>query len=222
MLNINATTEMTTQGFILCTVASLIIGAVIALTFGYKSKKSKGFVMTLAVLPAIVQVVIMLVNGNVGTGVAVMGAFSLVRFRSVPGNAKDICGIFLAMAVGLATGTYHVILGAVFAAIVCLVVFIYTLLGAGFEKSREKELSITIPESLNYSEVFDDLLNKYTKSWELVQVKTTNLGSLFKLKYYITLKDDKSEKELIDELRCRNGNLEIMCAICSHNEIEQL
>lgn len=205
------TTVMTTGTFILCTIISLVLGAVIAFSFSIKQKKSKSFIMTLALLPAIVQVVIMLVNGNLGTGVAVMGAFSLVRFRSIPGNARDICGIFLSMAVGLATGTNHLVLAAIFTGVVCLISIIYTLSPFGERKVTDKELTITIPESLDYTEVFDDIFDVYTQKCELVSVKTTNMGSLFKLKYEITLKEGANEKQLIDELRCRNGNLEIMC-----------
>lgn len=205
------TTVMTTGTFILCTIISLALGAVIAFSFSIKQKKSKSFIMTLALLPVIVQVVIMLVNGNLGTGVAVMGAFSLVRFRSIPGNARDICGIFLSMAVGLATGTNHLVLAAIFTGVVCLISVIYTLSPFGERKVTDKELTITIPESLDYTEVFDDIFDVYTQKCELVSVKTTNMGSLFKLKYEITLKEGANEKQLIDELRCRNGNLEIMC-----------
>ena len=198
---------ITTNEFVFCTAASLVLGLIIAFAFNFKQKKTKSFMMTLALLPVIVQVVIMLVNGNIGTGVAVMGAFSLVRFRSVPGSAMDICAIFLSMAVGLATGTNHLALALMLA-----------LLPIGKKKSGHKDLSITIPESLDYTEVFDDIFEKYLSECELVSVKTTNMGSLFKLKYRIELKGDANEKKLIDELRCRNGNLEIMCAVAADIE----
>lgn len=207
-----AVEAISTGDFIICTVASLILGIVIAFAFNFKQKKTKSFMMTLALLPVIVQVVIMLVNGNIGTGVAVMGAFSLVRFRSVPGSAMDICAIFLSMAVGLATGTTHLGLAVALALSVSIMNIIYTLLPIGKKPKTEKELNITIPESLDYTEVFDDIFEKYLTSAELVQVKTTNMGSLFKLKYHITFKSGANEKQLIDELRCRNGNLEIMCS----------
>ena len=147
-----------------------------------------------------------------------MGAFSLVRFRSVPGSAMDICAIFLSMAVGLATGTNHLALALMLAVCVSLLNIIYTLLPIGKKKSGHKELSITIPESLDYTEVFDDIFEKYLSECELVSVKTTNMGSLFKLRYRIELKSDANEKQLIDELRCRNGNLEIMCAVAADIE----
>ncbi len=203
---------ISTGDFILCTIASLILGIVIAFAFNFKQKKTKSFMMTLALLPVIVQVVIMLVNGNIGTGVAVMGAFSLVRFRSVPGSAMDICAIFLSMAVGLATGTAHLGLAVCLALSVSLLNIIYTILPIGNKGTTEKELNITIPESLDYTNVFDDIFEKYLVRFELVNVKTTNMGSLYKLKYKIILKNGVNEKQLIDELRCRNGNLEIMCS----------
>ncbi|MBR1863341.1 MAG: DUF4956 domain-containing protein [Ruminococcus sp.] len=196
----------------ICTALSLALGAVIAFTFCFKQKKSKSFITTLAMLPLIVQVVIMLVNGNLGTGVAVAGAFSLVRFRSMPGNAKDILGIFLSMAVGLATGTNHVALSLLFTAIACAAAAVYTFAPIGVSGNSEKVLTITIPESLDYGDIFDDIFEKFTSKAELESVKTTNMGSLFKLRYDIELKKGVSEKELIDELRVKNGNLEIICS----------
>lgn len=172
-------------------------------------------------LPAIVQMVIMLVNGNLGTGVAVMGAFSLIRFRSAPGSAKDICSIFLAMAVGIATGTGYILIAFIFTLILCGINLIYINLPFIKGINGEKELKITIPESLDYSGVFDDLFAEYTKKSELVLVKTSNMGSLYKLSYIIVMKDSANEKEFIDKLRCRNGNLEISCGR-PVSEVEQL
>ena len=209
---LTTTSTISTGNFILCTLASLVLGIVIAFAFNFKQNKTKSFMMTLALLPVIVQVVIMLVNGNIGTGVAVMGAFSLVRFRSVPGSAMDICAIFLSMAVGLAAGTTHLGLAVTLALSVSLLNVVYTILPVVSKRKTEKELNITIPESLDYTEVFDDIFEKFLSDFELVQVKTTNMGSLFKLKYKVTFKSGANEKQLIDELRCRNGNLEIMCS----------
>ena len=176
--------------------------------------------ITLVLLPAIVQTVIMMVNGNIGTGVAVAGAFSLVRFRSAQGNAKDIAMIFLSMAVGIATGTGYLALAVVFALIICVTYIVMTLLGVGTKKTEEKQLKITIPENLDYSEIFDDILNEYAKQWRLVEVKTTNMGAMYKLHYVIHLRNHVREKDLIDKLRCRNGNLEISCG--RSTVIEQL
>ncbi len=197
--------------FLLCLGVSLALGLVIALSYMHRSRYTKSFVTTLALLPAVVCVVIMMVNGNVGTGVAVAGAFSLVRFRSVPGTAKEICALFLAMGAGLMAGMGYLGYGAVFTLALCLAFLIYQRLDLGAAKNaaRYKTLTITIPEDLDYSEVFSDIFREYTKEWELVRVKTTNMGSLFRLSYHITLADSAREKEMIDQLRCRNGNLEI-------------
>ena len=211
MLLVNLLAEgFTFTAFILCTLASLAAGIVIALVSRYKSNASVGFSMTLGILPFIVQVIIMLVNGNIGAGVAVAGAFSLVRFRSAQGTAKEILFVFLAMAVGLATGTGYVGIAAILAVIALIFIFVCTFITK--HASCERELRITIPENLNYTKVFDDIFDAYTKSHELISVKTTNMGSLYKLKYRILLKNEADEKEFIDKLRCRNGNLEILCS----------
>ena len=207
----STTSTFSVLSFLLCTLMSLVLGAVVAVSHMFKNTYSKSFVITLALLPAVVQMVIMLVNGNLGAGVAVAGTFSLVRFRSAPGTAKEICSIFLAMAVGLATGMGYLGTAALFTAVLCLASILYTVAGFGGGRSDEKDLKITIPESLDYNGMFEDLFNDYTSSRELLQVRTTDMGSLYKLHYRIVLKDAAKEKEFIDELRCRNGNLEISC-----------
>lgn len=201
--------------FLLCVAVSLLVGLFLALIYTYKGKYTKSFVVTLALLPAVVCVVIMMVNGNVGAGVAVAGAFSLVRFRSVPGTAKEIGTIFLAMGAGLIAGMGYLGYSVLFSVVLGLVMLAYTKFGLGGKKNGkcEKTLRITIPEDLDYTGVFDDLLEKYTSQYEIVSVKTTNMGSMFKLIYNVTLKDISEEKEFIDELRCRNGNLEISMSI---------
>ena len=214
----SSTADITLGGFLIGVGSALVLGIAMAFMYMYKNKYTKSFVITLATLPAIVSIVIMMVSGSIGAGVAVAGTFSLVRFRSVPGSAMDICAIFLSMAVGLATGTNHLALALMLAVCVSLLNIIYTLLPIGKKKSGHKDLSITIPESLDYTEVFDDIFEKYLSECELVSVKTTNMGSLFKLRYRIELKGDANEKKLIDELRCRNGNLEIMCAVAADIE----
>ena len=195
--------------FIECIAASIIIGLFISFVHGFKNPSSKSFLITLALLPAIVCVVIMMVNGNVGAGVAVAGAFSLVRFRSAPGNAKEITAIFLAMGTGIITGMGYIGYAALFAIIIGAVMVILNGCGFGENGGNGKSLRITIPEDLNYTDVFDDIFKEYTKSHEVVSVKTTNMGSLFKLSYDIELKDSSKEKEFIDALRTKNGNLEI-------------
>ena len=217
-----ATGTISVSDFLLCVAVALFVGLFLALVYTYRSRYTKSFVVTLAILPAVVCVVIMMVNGNVGAGVAVAGAFSLVRFRSVPGTAKEIGTIFLAMGAGLIAGMGYLGYSVLFALVLGACMFVYNHVGFGNVKKPclEKTLRITIPEDLNYSEVFTDLMEKYTTHYELLQVKTTNLGSLFKLVYNITLKDASQEKEFIDALRCRNGNLEICMARQENNMFE--
>ena len=197
--------------FLICTAVSLILGAVLAWVHGRFNNSSKGFVITMALLPATIQIVILLVNGNLGTGIAVMGAFSLIRFRSVPGSAKEISSLFMTMAVGLATGTGYIAVAVLYVTIVGGVSVFYHITSFGEQKVKEKELKITIPEGSDYMEIFNDLFKEYTKKVELIRVKTSNMGSLYKLHYQLVLKDPAKEKAFIDELRCRNGNLEISC-----------
>ncbi len=204
------TTVISLENFLLCLGFSLVLGLVLALAYMFRTRYTKSFVVTLALLPAVVCIVIMLVNGNVGVGVAVAGAFSLVRFRSVPGTAKEICALFLAMGTGLIAGMGYLGFAVVFTAIMCLALLAYNVLRFGERKgATHKTLSVTIPEDLDYTDIFEDLFKEYTSSHELVRVKTTNMGSMFRLTYHIALKDGKREKEFIDALRCRNGNLEI-------------
>lgn len=218
VLSNQSTASFTEGAFFLCLIVSIVCGLIIALVYSFRNSTSKSFIMTLALLPAIVQVVIMLVNGSIGAGIAVMGAFNLVRFRSVPGSAKEICSIFLAMAVGLATGMGYLLLAGILVVIICAIQLIFSFIKIGDNTSVKKELRITIPESLDYTGVFDELFEQYTTSNELVEVKTANMGSLYKLRYIITLKDPNTEKQFIDDLRCRNGNLEISCCRAAFNQ----
>ena len=208
---------ITVSQFLLCLMVALAIGLLLAWVYTYKNRYTKSFLLTLAVLPAVVCVVIMMVNGNIGTGVAVAGAFSLVRFRSVPGTAKEIAAIFLAMCTGLIAGMGYLGYAVLFAVILSGVMLLYTKLdfGNGKNARKYKVLNITIPEDLDYTGVFDEILDKYTVAHELVQVKTTNMGSLFRLTYNLEITGNEAEKEMIDKLRCRNGNLEISI---SHRE----
>lgn len=205
------TVVISVTDFLLCLGISLILGLIMAFVYMDRTRYTKSFVITLALLPAVVCVVIMLVNGNVGTGVAVAGAFSLVRFRSVPGTAKEICTLFLAMGAGLITGMGYLGFGVLFTCLMSAMFLIYNRLDFGSQKNaaRYKSFTITIPEDLDYTSVFEDIFQEYTAAHELVYVKTTNMGSLFRLTYHVTLRDIEKEKEMIDELRCRNGNLEI-------------
>jgi hypothetical protein len=206
-----STEQIVIGNFLLCLISALAIGAVAALFYMYKNSVNKNFLITLALLPAVVCLVIMMVKGNIGAGVAVAGAFSLVRFRSVPGTAKEICAIFIAMAAGLASGMGYPVYGGLFVLIVGCANLIYLKSGFGGKTTNacDKTYRITIPEDLDYTGVFDDLFAEYTGVCELIKIKTTNMGSLFRLTYNLTLKDVSQEKEFIDKLRCRNGNLEI-------------
>jgi hypothetical protein len=197
--------------FLLCLVVSLVIGLVTAGAYTYKTRYTKSFLVTLAMLPAIVCVVIMMVNGNVGAGVAVAGAFSLVRFRSAAGTAREIGAIFLAMCAGLIAGMGYLGYAVLFTVLMCAVMVVYNLFDFGSRKNagKYKVLHITVPEDLDYTGAFDEILDKYTASHELVQAKTTNMGSLFRLTYDLELRDVSVEKEMIDKLRTRNGNLEV-------------
>lgn len=204
-----STDQITASVYLVCSFASLALGAVIAFAAGFRSRQSKSFMLALLLIPVIVQMVIMLVNDNVGAGVAVMGAFSLVRFRSAPGSAKEIVSIFLAMATGLATAKGYIALAAVFVIVISFIMIISTYVRFKEKDDLVRELKITIPEDLNYAHEFDDLFDTYTKRSKLLNVKTTNMGSLYKLSYEVELKSEDNVQSFIDDLRTRNGNLEI-------------
>lgn len=203
------------KDFLICLAAALVCGMFLAFAYTFKSRYTKSFVVTLALIPAVVCMVIMLVNGNIGTGVAIAGAFSLVRFRSVPGSAKEIGVIFLAMGAGLANGMGYLGFALLFTVILGVAFMLLNLTSFGESRKQltEKTLRITIPEDLDYTGVFDDVFEKYTKECKVTGVRTTNMGSLFRLTYDIELKKNANEKEFIDELRTRNGNLEISISL---------
>ena len=204
------TSNIDLVGILICSVFSIILGIVIAITHKYTSKCSKSFLITVSVLPLLVESVIMMVSGDVGTSIATLGAFSLVKFRSLPGNSKEILIVFFAMAVGLANGMGHVVFASVVTTIGCLAIFIFNKTRIYDIKPVEKILKITVPENLDYTSVFDSELEKYTSSYEIQQVKTINMGSLFEVSYKVILNKNINEKEFIDELRVKNGNLKII------------
>ena len=204
-------TEITLEAFLICTAVSLVLGLGTAALCMFKNRSSQSFSLALAVLPVVVQTVIMLVNGNIGAGVAVAGTFTLVRFRSASGSAREICMIFLTMAMGLAVGMGYVGLAALLFLIVGAFVMILTALGFGAGRADRRELKITIAEGNDYDSIFDDLFAKYTTYAEETKVKTTNMGTLYELTYEIVMKDRSQTREFLDELRCRNGNLTITC-----------
>ena len=216
-------TTVSFTGFLLPVAISLLLGLLFAMAYMYRARRSKSFMATLAILPAVVCVVIMAVNGNIGAGVAVAGAFSLVRFRSAPGTAKEIAAIFIAMAAGLLCGMGFLLYAGLFILIMSVVLIIYGMIGFGEEDNGlRKSLRITVPENVDYTKEFDEIFDKYTSSRKLLSAKTSGMGSLFKLAYDITLKEASSEKALIDELRCRNGNLEIAMTVLMPRENEEL
>lgn len=209
---------LTLEDYLICTAVAFLCGIIVTFAASYKSKLTKSFAMSLVMLAPIIETVILMVNGNIGTGIAVAGAFSLVRFRSVAGRAREITLIFLVMTAGLACAAGYVAIAILFSIILCVALIILARLPMRSE--RELELRITIPETLNFSEAFEDLFGQYTKRHELASVKTSNMGSLYKLLYKIELKDGGTSKEFIDQLRCRNGNLEITLADTSERNEE--
>lgn len=205
-----STTGLTAEAALICTAASFGLGILAAVLYRLGTKQpSKSLLLTLVVLPALVQAVIMLVNGSVGAGIAVMGAFNLVRFRSAPGSAKDICFIFYSMCIGLATGMGYIGFAALLAVTVGAVLAIMGALPWFRNGQKKKMLRIVIPENLDYTNVFDDIFNEYLSKAELIHVKTTAMGTLFDLRYSVVQKDITREKEMLDKIRTRNGNLTI-------------
>ncbi len=201
--------SLTLVGFFVCMVTALVLGVFMAKLYTYKTKCTQSFAATLALIPVVVAMVIMMVNGNIGAGVAVAGAFSLVRFRSVPGTASEIGAIFTAMCTGLTIGMGYIGFAVLFALIASVFALVLSSMRFGSAGGEGRVLQITIPENLNYTNVFDDVFEEFATDTTLVSTRTTNMGSLFKLSYEVTLKAGQTEKAFIDALRCRNGNLEI-------------
>lgn len=222
IITTTASGSLSPLSFLLCTLGALVLGLLAALIHMYKNTYTKSFLFTLAMLPAIVQIVIMMVNGNIGAGVAVAGTFSLVRFRSYQGSAREIGSLFLAMALGLAAGMGYLGVAFVFVIVYGGVSLIYTSAGFGKTKRLDQDLKITIPETLDYTGVFDDLFAQYTTESELYRVRTVNLGSLYLLQYRVRLRDPDKQKEFLDEIRCRNGNLDIVLGRASEDRSELL
>ena len=213
---------LTTEAILICTAVSLGLGLLIAGSSMVKSTYNKNFVITLTLIPVIIQAIILLVNGNIGTGVAVLGAFSLVRFRSVPGNSKDILCIFFAVTVGIAAGIGQIAFAAVFTVLVCAVFIVLKLLPVGESGSgKRRTLRITVPEDCEFDKAFEEVFARHTTSHKLERVKTSNLGSLYVVEYCVTLKSRDAERQLIDDLRVRNGNLSIVCTVY-HSEATEL
>ncbi|WP_262119974.1 DUF4956 domain-containing protein [Enterococcus casseliflavus] len=215
------TSTLEWRSLLICIAASLLLGILVAAIHMIRNVYTKNFVITLAVLPILVQSVIMLVNGNLGTGVAILGAFSLIRFRSVPGGSREITSVFWSMGIGLATGMGYVGYVVIFSIIVALfLTLLYTVPFGDRQATSERELKVTIPEDLDYPQLFDDLFEKYTHSAKLTSVRTTTMGSLYELRYQLLLKDQAQEKQIIDEVRVRNGNLPVVLGKLTANRDE--
>ena len=211
------TGSFTIKQFLIAIAVSLVLGFLVSLYYMFNDEHSASLTYALVLIPAIETIVIMMINDNLGAGIAVAGSFSLIRFRSIKGNAKELTCIFLSMAIGIMCGTGYVTLAALFVVIVLIVAMIMKVVNFGDDKGHCK-LKITVPESLNYEGIFDEVLNKYSRGYKMVSVKTVNLGSLFRIEYDINMKDTNSIKPMIDELRERNGNLEILCALDKYGE----
>ena len=218
MLDSIITMDITLPIFLLCSAASLLLGIAAAFVMTRGTHTTQSFCMTIAVLPLAVQMVIMLVNGNLGAGVAVAGAFGLVRFRSAPGSAREIAAIFFAMTLGLATGMGYLGLAVLFFIGFSAVFLLLGALHFGKGDETERILKITIPENLDYDGLFTDVFRRYLKSCALEQVKTTNMGTLYELQYRVVFRQPQISKAFLDELRCRNGNLNIVCTRVSYKE----
>ena len=209
MFNSVIGTTITLHGFLISLGCAMVLGVLTSLMFTHFTRHTGSLAITLAVLPPIVTLVIMMINGNVGAGLAVAGAFALVRFRSLPGTAKEVCGIFLSVSIGLACGMGYVAVAVVYFLFMSGFIILLEELHFGQGRLAERQLKITIPEDLDYEEIFDDLLEKYTLRWELVRVHTTNMGTLYELTYEVLMRQKNQSREFINELRCRNGNLSI-------------
>ena len=210
MLDSILSAEMTLPAFLICEVCAMVLGFGVALIYRFRDKHTGAFSQSLALLPAAVSLVIMLVNGNIGAGLAVAGTFALVRFRSAPGSAKEITGLFTSVAIGLACGMGYVGVAALFFLLMAAYVLLLGGLRFGEENSRHRHLKITVPENADYETLFEDLLEQYTSRHELLKVRTTNMGTLYELHYLVDLKDPGHTREMIDAIRCRNGNLNIV------------
>lgn len=218
--SIITTQQMTTSDQLISMAAAIILGFIISFTYIKTGAYSKNFCRTLVIMPVLISAVMILVNGNLGTSVAVLGAFSLVRFRSLQGTSRDISFILFTMTIGLATSMGYIKFAGVLTVVICIIIIFLSLVNYGEKRGAEKELRITIPENLDYNGIFDDIFSKYLKKVTLISVKTTNLGSMYEICYKINMYDEKQEKNMIDDIRCKNGNLNIICGRLNYSQEE--
>ena len=205
------TSTFTLGQFLIAVLASMVLGFVVSIYYMFRNTYSKSFVPSLILIPAIECVVIIMINGNMGAGIAVAGSFALIRFRSARGSAKDLTAIFMAMTIGIICGTGYIGIAVLFTLIVCAVRMFLSFVKYGECDGQMRYLKITVPENLNYDEAFEEVLDNYCSSYEIEKVKTLSLGSLFRVDYSIVMKDTSKIKAMIDDLRIRNNNLEIVC-----------
>ena len=204
------TARVDLKTFLICTGVAILLGIIIALSYAFKNNNcSRNFIISIATLPVVVEVVILLVN-SLTTGIAIAGLFNLVRYRSIPGNSREITNVFMATVAGVTVGTGYIAYAALFSVIVVLTNLIVSCTPVGKSSARVKTLRITVPESLDFEGIFDDIFEKYTTMHEVDRIKTTNMGSMYQISYTVKLKAGVSEKEMIDEIRVRNGNLDIV------------
>lgn len=212
--------NVTLTSLLICFGVAILLGILTSFTFSYKIKHSQSFALTLALLPMAVCIVIVLVNGKIGTGIAVAGAFTLVRFRSIPGTAREISAIFTAMVIGLALGIGYIGIAVIFFAFTAVLTIVLTTLDFGGSNTMQKDLKITIPENIDYNGLFDDLFEEYKLKTSLIQVRTINMGTLFELTYNVRFPEKEIPKSLLDGIRSRNGNLGVV--VCNEADVETL
>lgn len=216
----SATTGLSITTGLICAAVALVLGVVIAITHMKTSQTTKGFLTTLATLPLLVMAVMIMINGNLGTSIAILGAFSLIRFRSIQGQAKDLLSVFFAMMVGLACGMGHILFAAVITVIAVIAILIFSYTNFLEPNQKQRVLKIVVPEDLDYEEVFDEIFAKYTSRAKLIRMKTMNMGSLYKLTYDVTMKNGVKEKDFLDEIRVKNCNLKVLLSHpCMEEEI---
>lgn len=210
-----STATITITTAFLYAAAAGVLGFLISITYMKSGKVSMNFARTLVLLPVMVCVIMTMVNGNLGTSVAIMGAFSLVRFRSLQGSSRDIAFIFWTMTIGVTCSMGYIAFAFCITALLAVIILFLSFIRYGEEKQQQKDLHITIPENLDYTHIFDEVFAEFAKTQKMLRVKTTNMGSLYELQYHVVLKDDEKEKEFLDAIRCRNGNLTVICGRCS-------
>lgn len=218
---IDTTTGLTAQSAVFCTLTSAVLGLVASFLYRLNNPRaSKNLMVSLVVLPVLVQAVIMLVNGSIGAGIAVMGAFNLVRFRSAPGTSRELCYVFLAMGIGLATGMGYLGFAVIITVAVGVILAVLGFIPAFGIVKTAKLLRILVPEDVDYMTCFKDIFAEYTYKVRLIMSKTVSMGTLYELRYEIILKNAEKEKEFLDKIRVRNGNLTVSCSVLTDNHEE--